>query len=549
LVSSTDAPLVTFLHNQEPLNQVFAFLPRQDVIEALNLDKADLCKGFISILDTTGLHLEDIQLQVEENLIALPAVNSDTIEQGIILSALSDVQQTALKERALAAGIIPKPDLSIHNTAKKFEYWMDYCTCSEDGIVEFEGWLLNEEIIDVALVNGDSERESILPFFDTFFRQDIIEEKSLTQSDIEAGIRGAVNATIIAPACVEITLSNGYVWSESIQHTKGKANKSKLISQILSDVNIYDSEFFKGDYQQALRRVQNIWAGSTLLDNIEPIVTHYGDIKEQPKVSLIIPIYGRYDFIQHQISCFSQDQDMANHEVIYVLDDPRIEREFNITCHGIFETFQFPFKTVFGAKNLGFAGANNLGAQQAQGQYVLALNSDILPSSNGWLSRLVTKFEQLENPGILGTTLVYEDNTVQHIGMSFEKDTYYPNVWMNYHPNKGMPLHLITRLPITEVESVTGACMLMENEFFQQIGGFDTCYILGDFEDSDLCLKALNQNKKIYVDGDEKLYHLERLSQNLVPSGDWKFKLTLLNGLYQKEKWHTLIEKVKEQHA
>ena len=75
--------------------------------------------------------------------------------------------------------------------------------------------------------------------------------------------------------------------------------------------------------------------------------------------------------------------------------------------------------------------------------------------------------------------------------------------------------------------------MLMENEFFQQIGGFDTCYILGDFEDSDLCLKALNQNKKIYVDGDEKLYHLERLSQNLVPSGDWKFKLTLLNGLYQ----------------
>jgi hypothetical protein len=64
-----------------------------------------------------------------------------------------------------------------------------------------------------------------------------------------------------------------------------------------------------------------------------------------------------------------------------------------------------------------------------------------------------------------------------------------------------------------------------------------------------LCLKVYAQNKKIYLDTEESLFHLERLSQNLVDSGDWKYKLTLLNGLYQKNKWDQAIDKVKQHYA
>jgi GT2 family glycosyltransferase len=120
---------------------------------------------------------------------------------------------------------------------------------------------------------------------------------------------------------------------------------------------------------------------------------------------------------------------------------------------------------------------------------------------------------------------------------------------MNYHPHKGMPSHLLNKKDTELTELVTGACMLMEKEFFINVEGFDTRYILGDFEDSDLCLKAYDRNKKIYIDTQESLYHLERLSQNLVDSGDWKYKLTLLNGLYQKTKWDDAIKKVKQQNV
>jgi GT2 family glycosyltransferase len=91
--------------------------------------------------------------------------------------------------------------------------------------------------------------------------------------------------------------------------------------------------------------------------------------------------------------------------------------------------------------------------------------------------------------------------------------------------------------------------MLLERSLYEAVGGFDTRYILGDFEDSDLCLKVYAQNKKIYLDMEESLFHLERLSQNLVDSGDWKYKLTLFNGLYQKNKWDQAIDKVKQYYA
>ena len=94
-------------------------------------------------------------------------------------------------------------------------------------------------------------------------------------------------------------------------------------------------------------------------------------------------------------------------------------------------------------------------------------------------------------------------------------------------------------LPIT-----TGACMFMDKSLYQEIGGFDPLYVLGDFEDSDLCLKVIDKGLKIYCSSTVRLYHLERLSQNLVDQGDWKFKLTLVNGVHQMNKWSALLEEI-----
>lgn len=315
------------------------------------------------------------------------------------------------------------------------------------------------------------------------------------------------------------------------------------IKDILQAIDIGKEGALEVLSASALSDIHRIWKAKQSKNNQNDLRL-FGQPISVPRASVIIPLYGRYDFMQHQLANFSADPFMEYVEIIYVLDDPSLQREVLITAHGLLKTFRFPFKLVLSERNRGFAGANNLGVEHASSENLLLLNSDILPCQNGWLEQYLAQFESLKNVGILGATLIYEDHTIQHAGMEFREDSHYPGIWMNHHPYKGVPVDLLKLDNVFESFNTTGACMLMKTALYRELGGFDPMYVLGDFEDSDLCLKVIHHGLKIYVSGSTRLYHLERLSQDLVDSGDWKFKLTLTNGVYQATKWKSLIKEL-----
>ncbi|MBW8190748.1 glycosyltransferase family 2 protein [Neiella marina] len=315
------------------------------------------------------------------------------------------------------------------------------------------------------------------------------------------------------------------------------------IQNVMGGVNPHSADFQSDLLNDAMPSIHRIWK-SRLAKGNNPAIKQFGSPISNPKLSVVVPLYGRYDFMQHQLAQFSADLQFADVELIYVLDDPPLAHEVSVTAHGLFETFKLPFKVVLSERNLGFAGANNLGVEHANSERLLLLNSDIVPCRSGWLENYLAQFDSLDNCGILGATLLYEDNTVQHAGMEFRQDSSYPGIWMNHHPYKGVPLSLVPLDDLFESPLTTGACMLMHTELYRELGGFEPMYVLGDFEDSDLCLKCHNKGLKIYVSGQTQLYHLERLSQDLVDAGDWKFKLTLMNGVFQVSRWQKLIEEV-----
>ena len=176
------------------------------------------------------------------------------------------------------------------------------------------------------------------------------------------------------------------------------------IKNILQSVNVNSETFFQECESDIVPALQRIWKARQSKTNRSELIT-FGQASEAPTVSIIIPLYGRYDFMQHQIAQFSSDLDMAQAEVIYVLDDPSLAHEVKVTAHGIHQIFGFPFKVVLSEFNLGFAGANNLGVEFATAENLLLLNSDVIPSANGWLSQYLSTFNQTENVGILGATL------------------------------------------------------------------------------------------------------------------------------------------------
>jgi O-antigen biosynthesis protein len=270
-----------------------------------------------------------------------------------------------------------------------------------------------------------------------------------------------------------------------------------------------------------------------------PVVRAYGTIPASPMLSIIVPLYGRHDFAAYQMALFADDPEFQNIELIYVVDDPAILTDFTRVCDDLHGVYDVPFLVVSCGLNLGFAGANNLGSEVAQGQYLLFLNSDVMPSRAGWAGDLLRTYQSLPNPGMLGAKLLYEDGSVQHAGIAFRRNPGWGNLWINDHPLKGQsPLGLDG---VRRVDAVTAACALAEACLFRDVGGFSEDYIIGDFEDSDLCLRLDLKGRASYVDLDVELYHLERQSQNRLHDMNWRTNLTLYNCWLHNTRWDRSI--------
>ncbi|MBV8359922.1 MAG: glycosyltransferase family 2 protein [Deltaproteobacteria bacterium] len=276
----------------------------------------------------------------------------------------------------------------------------------------------------------------------------------------------------------------------------------------------------------------------------KPIVRYYGARPSEPSVSIIVPLYGRHDFAEYQMALFADDPEFQSTELIYIVDDPTIFAEFSNVCADLYETYRVPFVVRYCGANLGFAGANNFGAEVARGQYLLLLNSDVLPKQPRWVSELVRIYRSLPHPGLVGAKLLYDDGSLQHAGIEFRRYSPWGDLWINAHPFKGLsPLGLSG---VHEVDAVTAACAVIETSLYRELGGFSEDYIVGDFEDSDLCLRASAAGRRNYVALDIELYHLERQSQNQTGDVTWRTNLSIYNCWLHNSRWADLIQKTSD---
>jgi glycosyltransferase involved in cell wall biosynthesis len=268
----------------------------------------------------------------------------------------------------------------------------------------------------------------------------------------------------------------------------------------------------------------------------------FGSSPSRSQVSVIVPLYGRSDLAEYQMALFCDDADFQSVELIYFVDDPAIFDAFQAQCADLYGTYQVPFTLLFAGANLGFAGANNAAASLAKGEYLVLMNSDVFPKSPGWLSEMLASYGALKNPGLLGVKLLYEDGSVQHAGMSFRRHPGWADLWINEHPDKGLSAHGLTGL--RQVDAVTAACAMVDARLYRDLGGLSEDYIIGDFEDSDFCLRAAAAGRRNYVALDIELYHLERQSQARIGDSQWRSNLTLYNAWLHDQRWAADIEKL-----
>lgn len=272
-----------------------------------------------------------------------------------------------------------------------------------------------------------------------------------------------------------------------------------------------------------------------------PIPGQY-DNEQTFDVSVIVPLYKSADVIADQIRFWPREK--VNHEIIYVDDCcPQksrltIFREWNRRA----DKQDFIVRLLASPQNLGFGGACNLGAHHARGRILIFLNADTTPCPH-WLPPILQSFEDPQ-VGIVGNVQLKDGGknhgTIDGAGSEWNWE------FMNFlhigrHTYNGEPLDEPFNWNNSpkdlheqaEREMVTGCCLAIRKDIFQEVGGFDFHYRIGYWEDSELCLAVRSLGHKIMFQPKSIIYH--KLSHSQVA----KHAFAALNKNYFTNKWVT----------
>jgi glycosyl transferase family 2 len=275
-----------------------------------------------------------------------------------------------------------------------------------------------------------------------------------------------------------------------------------------------------------------------------PMIQEYGRQSARPKCAVIVPLHGRYDFMLNQLLAFSEDSGfLASAELVYVIDDHRIVSPLAFDAPIFSASFGVPFRTVWGGENRGFAGATNLGVANSSAPFILLLNSDVIPIASGWLEKMCSVLAGHPEIGMLGARLHHPSGAVQHDGMAFRWEPA-RQAYLNEHPGAGLPGSAASD-KFVKRQAVTAACVLLRREVYQVVGGLDEKFLIGDFEDSDLCLKVREKGLEIAcLPLPVTLIHLERQSLNAIGTPSFREYVAHYNSWRHQARWGATIAKL-----
>jgi len=219
-----------------------------------------------------------------------------------------------------------------------------------------------------------------------------------------------------------------------------------------------------------------------------------------PTCSIIVPVYNKASLTRQCLKLLFSRPAAVPFEVIVVDDGSR-----DVTPQ-VLAQYGSRIRVVTHAANQGFATTCNDGAMIAEGEFLVFLNNDTLPQP-GWLDALVACARAHPKAAVVGSKLLYPNDTIQHAGVVMNQYGF-PNHLYGGFPGDHPAVNMTRRF-----QAVTGACMLVRRAAFEEVGGFDTGY-RNFYEDIDLCLRLGERGYETYFCAESVLYHLESQSRD-----------------------------------
>jgi O-antigen biosynthesis protein len=161
-------------------------------------------------------------------------------------------------------------------------------------------------------------------------------------------------------------------------------------------------------------------------------------------------------------------------------------------------------------KPFNFSEKCNLGAESSYGDVVVLLNDDVEIESPGFLPNLVAPLLE-EGVGMTGAKLLFADSSIQHAGLTLDRHDL-THVFAAAPPEDPGPFAAL--LVNREVSGLTGACVALMRDTFEDIGGLSE-HLPVNFNDVDLSFKVRAQGLRLVWVANAVAFHFE--SQTRIP--------------------------------
>ena len=222
------------------------------------------------------------------------------------------------------------------------------------------------------------------------------------------------------------------------------------------------------------------------------------------KVSIIIPTCAARGYIETCIRSLRERTAYRNFEIVCIDNIPGNQVAWKIWLQ------QNADKVVPMPDDFNWSRFNNIGANEASGEYLLFLNDDIEIIQPDWLDAML---EHIDRPevAVVGAQLLYPDNKVQHAGMFLAAPGIARHAF-RFAPSDD-PGYFGLALTQRNVVAVTGACMLMRRGIHNALGGFEEAHQIIN-NDLDFCLRAHQAGKLVVFTPYASLMHYEAASRD-----------------------------------
>jgi len=227
--------------------------------------------------------------------------------------------------------------------------------------------------------------------------------------------------------------------------------------------------------------------------------------KKKPDVSIIIPVFGRFDLLDKCLKSIPDACGDKSYQVV-LFDNASPDRD---EAEEYYDSLDIDNVIVSRSnENLGFPIACNRGVNRSKADIVFLLNSDVvlLPGA------VESMMQHLKDPeiGVVGMKLLFPEESVdgnrpagkiQHVGLTLDIKGQFLHAFIAW--SKDNPR--VNR--VFEVGAVTGAALMTKRTLWYKVGGFFEGYGIGTYEDCDLCYSIREKGYKVIVDVNAVGYH------------------------------------------